>query len=192
MSEENVEVVRQSVAVGTHPRRRLEERVALRFPRLLSLVIRAGVRLPPRSRVRQRLLRRAIQLVCEATNRRDFEAAFALATSPRYEAIPPQELISLGLDSVYRGREGRIRYHEAWLAELGDYRLEAEQIIDQGNRVLVLARAKGTGLSSEAAFDDEVALLFTLEDGQLVREENFRSHTQALEAAGLSERGEFC
>ena len=187
MSEENVEVVRQRVAVGTHSRRRLGERVALRFPRLLSLAIRAGVRLPPRSQLRQRLLRRAIQLACEATNRGDFEVAFAMVTSPRYEAIPPQELISLGFDPVYRGREGRIRYHEAWLAELGDYRLEAEQIIDKGHRVLVLARAKGTGLSSEAAFDDEVAMLFTVEDGQVVREENFRSHTQALEAAGLSE-----
>jgi ketosteroid isomerase-like protein len=186
MSEENVEIVRQSVAVGTHSRRRLEERLIVRFPRVVSVVTRAGLRLPPRSRLRQVLIRRVVRLAAEATNRSDLEAAFGLV-SPDYETIPPQELTGLGFDSVYRGREGRIRYHKAWIAELGEYRLEPEQIIDQGKRVLVLARAKGTGISSGADFDDEVAILFTIASDQVLREENFRSHKQALEAAGLSE-----
>ena len=77
MSQENVEIVRQPITLRAHTRRRLEERLALRFPGAVILLVRAVWRLPPRSRLRQAYLRRAVQLGFEALNRDDVEAAFA-------------------------------------------------------------------------------------------------------------------
>jgi hypothetical protein len=37
MSQENVEIVRQPITVRARSHRRLEQRLALRFPRLLTL-----------------------------------------------------------------------------------------------------------------------------------------------------------
>src|SRR5437660_12837635 len=108
MLQENREIVRQPIAVGVQSRRRLEERLALRFPRALARMSRAVLRLRPRSRLRHAMLRRVTQLGFEAINRGDFEAAFALY-HPEIEVIEPAEGVGLGLDPVPRGREGRIR-----------------------------------------------------------------------------------
>jgi hypothetical protein len=52
---------------------------------------------------------------------------------------------------------------------------------------VLLGRMRGTGRGSGAAFDSEVAYLLTLSGGRVVRERLFRSHEEALEAAGLRE-----
>src|SRR5712692_10321285 len=71
-------VVRQPIAVAAHSRRRVEERLGLRFPRALAFVAQMVLRLPQRSRLRQALVRRAVRLSFEATNRGDYEAVFML------------------------------------------------------------------------------------------------------------------
>src|SRR5947208_1447411 len=82
MPRENVEIVRQPIAVADGSRRRLDERFTLRFPRALALLAGATWRLylllPPRSRLRQAIVRRYIKRGVEAVNRRDLEAAFVL------------------------------------------------------------------------------------------------------------------
>jgi hypothetical protein len=49
MSQENVDPVRQPLTVASHSHRRLEQRVALRFPRGRTLLARLVWRLPLRS-----------------------------------------------------------------------------------------------------------------------------------------------
>jgi ketosteroid isomerase-like protein len=186
MSPENVEVVRQPVAVRAQSRRRLEERLALRFPRLLALVARAVWRLPPRSRLRQATIGRAVQLGTEATNRGDYEAAFGLY-HPDCEAIFPPQIIGLGEDPLYRGREGRIGVQRRWTAEWGELRFEPEEVIDLDPRVLVIGRMKGSGVCSGAAFDNDWAVLLTISAGRVIRDQLFIDHGEAFEAAGLSE-----
>jgi hypothetical protein len=118
MSEENAEVVRQAITVRAHTRRRLEEHLALRFPRVVALVARPVFRLPPRSRLRQAYLRRAVQLGFEALNRDDVEAAFAIY-HPEVELELPKEFVGLGLDPPDRGREERVSFERRWNAEWG-------------------------------------------------------------------------
>ena len=74
-----------------------------------------------------------------------------------------------------------------WVAELGEFQHRLEEVIDLGHQVLLLGRMKGIGRGSGAEFDSEVAYLITLSAGRMVREQPFRSHEEALEAAGLSE-----
>jgi ketosteroid isomerase-like protein len=187
MSEENVEVVRQPIAVRAHSRRRLEERLALRFPSVLALLARAVLRLPQRSRLRQALIRRADQQGFEANNRGDYEACFGLY-HPDVELIVPPQFVALGLDPQYRGREERVRFQRRWNAEWGEVRFEPEELIDFGDgRLLTVGRITGSGLSSGAAFDNDYAVLHTVSAGRVIREQVFLDHGEALEATGLSE-----
>jgi ketosteroid isomerase-like protein len=175
------------MAVKAHSRRRLEDHLALRFPRAVALVNRAVFRLPPRSRLRQAMVRRAVGLGLEAANRGDLEVAFALYDRDSESNFAPQ-LLELGFQPVYRGREARISAERRWTAELGDFRFEPEELTDLGDgRVMVVGRQKGSGLSSGAAFDTDWALLITLSAGLVIHEQFFFDREQAFAAAGLPE-----
>jgi ketosteroid isomerase-like protein len=89
---------------------------------------------------------------------------------------------------VYRGRAARINAEKRWIAEMGEFHFEPEELIDFGdNRFLVLGRVKGSGLSSGAGFDNEWGLLLTITAGRVIREQLFLDRNEALEAAGLRE-----
>jgi ketosteroid isomerase-like protein len=186
MPQENVEIVRQPIAVRPQSRRHLEERLGLRFPAALALVSRAFWRLPPRSRLRRAVIRRVVQLAYEATNREDYEAAFGVY-HPDVELMVPAQFTALGFDTRYRGRQERIDFQRRWTAEWGEVRFEPEEVIDLGSRVLVIARMTGSGLGSGAAVDSEWANLITISAGWGIREQAFMDHGEALEAAGLQE-----
>jgi ketosteroid isomerase-like protein len=186
MSQENVEVVRQPVAVRPQSRRRLEERLGVRLPAVLALVSRAVWRLPPRSRLRRAVIRRVVQLAYEATNRGDYEAAFMLYHDDVELIVPPQ-FTALGLDTRYRGRQERIDFQRRWKAEWGAVRFEPEEVIDLGSRLLVSARMTGSGLGSGVAVDNEWATLIAISAGRVIREQDFIDHGEALEAVELRE-----
>jgi ketosteroid isomerase-like protein len=187
MSRENVVVVRQPVTLRQDTRRGLEERLALRFPRALAPLVRAVFRLPPRSRFRQLFVRRVVQLGFEALNRGDNEPAFVLY-HPEVELILPQEFVGLGLPAVVRGRKERECFEWTWIGEWGQVLYDFEEIIDLGDgRGVVVGRIKGSGPSSEAAFDNEFVEIFTFSAGRVIREEAFFDRAEALEAVGLRE-----
>jgi ketosteroid isomerase-like protein len=187
MSQENVDVVRQPIVVGTHPRRRLVEHLSLRFPSFLTLFGRFVQRLPLRSRLRQALIRQAAQLAVEASNRGDYEATFALFHPDCVSTFPPQ-LPTVGTEGGTHGREERVSFERKWRAEWGTIWYEPEEIIDLGkHRLLFVGRMKGGGLSSGAPIDTEWGLLLTFSAGQAIREQVFFDRGEALEAAGLWE-----
>jgi hypothetical protein len=185
MGEESVQAVRQPIVLRSAPRRRLDERLLVRFPGIAYALTRALTRLPPTSRIRRATLRYISQRVLEAANRRDWEAAFAILP-PEYETHPPEEMVGLGFDPVYRGPEGRLRLQNRWMDELGEFEQEAKEVIDLGHRVVLLGWMRGTGLGSGAAFESELAYVVEFSDGRLRHEHFFRSHAEAFEAAGLS------
>ena len=187
MSEEEPKVIRMPMGVGRSTHRRMEERVALRFPRLLNLGARTALRLPRRSRLRQALLRRAFRLGWEAHNRGDYEAGFVFY-HPDVEAIFPSELSSIGSLSDSHGREERTRLQVKWGEEWGEFRFEPEELIDLGDgRFCTVGRVAGTGSASGVASDSDWAVLHVIAAGQVIREEVFLDRNQALETAGLSE-----
>jgi ketosteroid isomerase-like protein len=187
MSQENVEVARQSVALAADSRRRLEERLILRFPFIQGLIARLWWKLSPRSRLRRAILRRLLRSGFEAANRQDYDVTFALY-HPDGETILPEEFVALGFEPVVRGREARRALQERWNAEWGDFRFEAEEVIDLGDgRFLVIARMLVSGLSSGAPIDSDWAALFTLSAGLAIREQIFVDRRKALEAVGLRE-----
>jgi ketosteroid isomerase-like protein len=188
MSQENVEVVRRPFTVSSSKRRRLEDRLSLRFPGVRTLLLRLLWRLPPRSRLRQAALHRGMRLGFEANNRGDFEIAY-MDYDKKIELVSDPRLVGLGFDRVYRGRAERVRFQQRWVAEWGDFQFAPEELIDLGDgRVFVRGRIVGSGLSSGAGFDGDWGVLFTFSDGRVVREQFFFNRAESLEAVGLSEQ----
>jgi ketosteroid isomerase-like protein len=178
------EVERQRFDLRETTRRRWDERLLLRFPKLGYALVRTTTRRPPGSRLRRSLLRHAFERALEAANRGDYEAAFALIP-PDYEAYPHPDLVGLGFQRVYRGPEERLRFQEEWIEVVGDFKQESGEMIDTGEQLLVLSQMKGAGIGSGAQFESELAYLLTISDGRLAREDSFPSHAEAFEAARL-------
>jgi uncharacterized protein len=68
-----------------------------------------------------------------------------------------------------------------------DFRVEAEEFIDAGERVLVVARSRAVARGSGVAVDQPFWFVWTLRDGRLARHEVYADRRAALEAAGVEE-----
>jgi ketosteroid isomerase-like protein len=114
-----------------------------------------------------------------AYNRGDVEATL--------EAYDPAVVFVTLLMGNHHGKQALRRFHEENLKTLSGYRLEPEELIDLGDKVIAVVRMAGAGRVSGIALGDQIALLFTLRDGLVVRQQTLRSREDALEAAGPSE-----
>ena len=103
---------------------------------------------------------------------------------PEAEWHPPRE----DPDSTPRvGREAIRRYVDQWLEAWADFRMEAEGLLDAGDRVVSWIRITGRGRTSGAEFPDvRPAHVITLRNSQIVRIEVFYDRAEALKVAGLT------
>lgn len=180
------QVVRTPLQARSRSGRTLDQRLAVRFPRLAAANIRRFGMLPPGSRLRQAVLSRAVLLGLDAYNRRDL-AAVVTGWHPEFEYHPGREWVVAGLvEPCYRGLQGYRRYiagvDEVWG---GQNHLTPVELIDVGDRVVILAhgqmRAQGSGVPLSEAF----ALVSTLERGIVVRLQEYYDHAEALAAIGV-------
>ena len=86
-----------------------------------------------------------------------------------------------------RGHDGYRRYFREWLSAWGAYRGEPQELIDLGDRFLTLGRLEGQGGGSRVPVTQEYASLMIMRDGHVIRQQEYFSHAEALEAVGLSE-----
>jgi ketosteroid isomerase-like protein len=180
-------IVRKPLSVGTRSGRTFDQRLALRFPSLSRLARWFVGRLPPESRIRQALNWRGVRLGFEAFNRRDLDAALIYFRRDA-QFFPPRPLIESGIvESSYRGHDGYRRFWREWLAAWGRYRAEPQELIDLGDRLLILGRLKGHGDGSGTPVEQEYAALIYLTHGQVARQQEYFEHAQALDEVGLRE-----
>jgi ketosteroid isomerase-like protein len=114
-------------------------------------------------------------------NRGDLEAAL------RYHH-PSVEIVThdpnVAITGKWIGPEEHRRllceWHEAWR----EVRYEVEQLIEVGERVVVVARYRGRGVHSELEVTGRFVWLCDYRDGLLVRWQTFVDLDDALEAAG--------
>jgi ketosteroid isomerase-like protein len=180
------EVVRNPLRVREPSRRTLDQRLALRFPGLAAASARLIGKLPPGSRYRQAALRRAVRLALEAYNRRDLDAV-ALSFEPDLEYYPYREFVEAGLaEPCYHGPSGYKTYiaaqYEVWGA---DVRLEPTELLDLGDRLVLLADMPMRAQASGIALSEKYAFVATLRDGRVVRQQDFLDQAEALKVAGL-------
>jgi ketosteroid isomerase-like protein len=145
-------------------------------------------RLPPSSRVRQAVLWRGWRLGLEAYNRRDLEVV-SIGFGPELEYYPYREFVEAGLaEPCYHGPAGYRAYiagtYEVWGA---DVRLEPTELIDMGDRLVVLADMPMRAQASGVPLGETYACVQTLKDGRVIRQQDFLDQAEALEAVGLRE-----
>ena len=88
---------------------------------------------------------------------------------------------------TYRGHAGVRRYMEDWLGDFDILGLDFEEIIDEGERLVITQCARATGKGSGAKTELHYAAAYRLEQGKIVEIREFRTKAEALEAVGLSE-----
>jgi ketosteroid isomerase-like protein len=184
---ESGQLVRMPLRVRGSSARTVGQRLLLRFPWLAVGSTRLLDRLPPSSRFRQTFLRRAAGFGIEAFNRRDFDVA-RLAHHPDCEYQPPREMIEAGfVRSSYRGPAGYRELMSDW-SQAGDLHVEDAQLIDLGNRWVLLATLSlSWHRRADTPFSRSWASVLTLKEGRPISEQYYWDHAEAFEAAGLSE-----
>lgn len=179
--------------------RSIEERVLLRLPTpVVRLLTRGLARLPPGSRLRRRMLKRAITRGMDAGGREDYAVPL-----PFYERdVEFRNLTraarALGLPERYDGHQGFIDFWRDWTEDLDDFRVQPEQIIDLGDRVALRISAGGRGRASGVPTSRMMGIIYYFSPRGLVARQDvywtweetldaLSDHGEALRAAGLSE-----
>jgi ketosteroid isomerase-like protein len=129
-----------------------------------------------------------VRRVFEAEVRRD-TALFDAVMDPALEM--DQSDSPFGDFAEAKPRHGRQEVQETfrdWYATFENVQAEVSELIDAGEHVISVFTYRGRGRVSgvEVEFKD-MAGLWTLRDGKIVRIVWFRTLAQALEAVGLSE-----
>ena len=188
MSQQPVEAVRQTLQVEERSRRTFDQRLLVRFPWLAAAPSRLIARLAPSSRLRQGALLRSLRASAQAYNRHDLDAV-VIGWRQDFEYCPARNLVDAGLiEPSYRGLSGYRAYvaaaAEVWGAET---RFEPKELIDLGDRLVVLANAPLRAQASGVPLTLEFAYVKTLRDGRVARQQEYHDHAEALAAAGLRE-----
>src|SRR5919108_2583589 len=185
MSPENV--VRLPVRpAGRLPRRRkLDEQLLFRVPRLVWWISALVLRLPYGSFARRRILLFLVRRAYAAVDRGDLNLVRVLMYDPGAELSFVGKFADF--DQSYRGREAAFAAYIAWIESWEDYRREPREVIDLGDRVLILLRESGRGKGSGVPVEAQLAMLITFRKGRVVRHQEFSDWGQALEAVGLRE-----
>ncbi len=116
----------------------------------------------------------------DAFNRGDFEAAFADVHEDVDWGEPPDMPDTGG---AYHGHEGLARGFSRFLGAWEALRVDLIEVIEHGERVVVLThwhgRSKGTGIE----VDQKVAQVYELRDGKVAKVRQFRTLDDALAAS---------
>jgi ketosteroid isomerase-like protein len=84
---------------------------------------------------------------------------------------------------TYRGRDGLERYYRERAEVFGGGEVHIRSLEPAGDAVVVHARSTARGRVSGAAIEEDIALVYWVRDGRIVRGQAFRSRHDALEAA---------
>jgi uncharacterized protein len=86
---------------------------------------------------------------------------------------------------VYRGHEGVLRSLRTSRSAFAGLEMVPEELIDAGDRVVVVFRFLGTGRESGVPVDERLAHVWTIRGGKAVRMDVHSGRDEARRAAGL-------
>jgi ketosteroid isomerase-like protein len=85
-----------------------------------------------------------------------------------------------------RGIKAAMRNRNEWLAIWDEHQLELEEVVEDGDDVVVLVHITGRGRASGIDVNFRFYAQFTVRDGKVARIYDHEERQAALEAAGLS------
>ena len=118
--------------------------------------------------------------VYDAFRRRDNESVFAVY-DPDVEWNMEGYLTWPGKRS-YRGVAGVREFFRDWLRDFDDFRADALDLLDLGDRILFTVHDRATGKGSGVTIERHHAQVWTFRDGKVARIDVFDSREAALAA----------
>jgi ketosteroid isomerase-like protein len=116
-------------------------------------------------------------------NRREIDAWVGMMAPDLEWHVDPEDPDT----TVHRGPEAAKRYGLSW-AEMMDATFEVREVFEAGDdQVVAWTRVESRGELSGAPAGLDLALIFKLRDGLVVRVQETQDKREALEAVGLSE-----
>ena len=116
---------------------------------------------------------------------------FLLGSHPDTEFHTARDLrggeFGVGLEDVYRGHVGLAAFRHQWGEAWEELHVETEQVVDCGERCVVLLRMLARGKASGLETDQPMGQVITWRDGTARRIDMYMDHAEALEAVGLRE-----
>jgi ketosteroid isomerase-like protein len=110
---------------------------------------------------------------------------------PDYSVLDPEVVYDVSRRTfdpiVYHGHEGVREFLALIREQWASMRLEAQDFVDAGDKVVVSVRLVGVGKESGVETKANAAHLWIFRGGKIVRQTTFQTMDEALEAAGLSE-----
>ena len=127
-----------------------------------------------------------VRRVTDLMDAEGFEAALPVFLEAAHPDVEVQEDPAWPGFAAYRGIEQVRRLFLDRMATL-DFDQRTEDVIDAGDRVVVLVRWVGRGKASGAQGEISMAMVWTVRDQAITRLEFFLDRVKALEAVGLRE-----
>jgi ketosteroid isomerase-like protein len=114
------------------------------------------------------------------------QAAISPAFVERYFAA---DVVWEGMDDApdrgpFHGRDEVLAHLRSWFQTLDAFRSEPEEIIDAGERIVIVHRSHGIMRGSNAEVDLRFASVSELRDGRIVAHKQYRRRAEALDAVG--------
>ena len=124
-----------------------------------------------------------VRRVYEAVNRGDIDTANS-HVHPEIEFHTYAQSPEAG---VYRGKEAVLKYNEDLFGQFQSIRFEVEELIDAGDRVVVVTTQHAVPKGGQQEMRVHVAEVWVVRDGLLAERRSYSTKPEALEAAGLKE-----
>jgi ketosteroid isomerase-like protein len=123
-----------------------------------------------------------VRALYECFARGDFRASSDLL-GPDFEW---EQLPGAGVEPGSHHGSDAVRAVRSIFEVYENFRVEAEECIDAGDKVVVVARCHGKARASGMQLDEQLAFVWAVRDGKPTRMEQHPSRREALESVGLA------
>jgi len=113
-------------------------------------------------------------------------AGFIETVAPLFQPDFESVNVLVGVETKYTGMDGLRAIWLDWLEPWRTYRTEVEEVIDCGDRVLLLSSDFGRRAGSTQEVKLAATFIFTVRDGKVARWEGFPDRAVALKVVGLA------
>jgi ketosteroid isomerase-like protein len=87
--------------------------------------------------------------------------------------------------TVYRGADGLIKLLASLDATWNDFGMHLDDVVDSGDKSVVLYNVKGSARASGIPLDEEVAMIWTWRGDRIAEARTYISRDEALRSAGV-------
>jgi ketosteroid isomerase-like protein len=149
---------------------------------------RAALKFDARAPISHRMDQARVELLrefYEALNRDDFDSAVKLCDPDVRVWLNPDVVAAL----PPRGHKEVANYLRGWFDSWDTYVARPQEFIEAGEQMVVMVQLRARGKGSRFEIEEEMADVFTLDDGHIVELRLYVDRGVALESAGV-ERGQ--